>query len=89
MGILGDIFEGVQNHNAEVQEAYEEGKRMSAEELLDGTLRSKKTAYPVLAIREAIGNALIHQDFSISGTGPTVEVFDERIEIINANQGLN
>lgn len=56
---------------------------VSAEELLDGTLRSKKTAYPILAIREAIGNALIHQDFSISGTGPTVEVFDERIEIIN------
>ena len=56
---------------------------VSSEEMLDGTLRSKKSAYPILAIREAIGNALIHQDFSISGAGPTVEIFDKRIEIIN------
>lgn len=33
MGILGDIFEGVKNHNDARQEAYEEGKRMSSEEL--------------------------------------------------------
>jgi predicted HTH transcriptional regulator len=28
-------------------------------------------------------NALIHQDFSISGTGPMVEIFDNRVEITN------
>ena len=26
----------------------------------------------------------IHQDLSISGTGPVVEIFDNRIEITNA-----
>ena len=52
-------------------------------EVINGALREKKSAYPSLAIREAVGNALIHQDFSIPGTGPIVEVFDGRIEITN------
>lgn len=52
-------------------------------EVITGALREKKTAYPSLAIREAVGNALIHQDFSIPGTGPVVEIFDGRIEITN------
>ena len=52
-------------------------------EVINGALREKKTAYPSLAIREAVGNALIHQDFSIPGTGPAVEIFDGRIEITN------
>lgn len=52
-------------------------------EVINGALREKKTAYPSLAIREAVGNALIHQDFSVPGTGPVVEIFDGRIEITN------
>lgn len=57
-------------------------------EVIDGALREKKSAYPSLAIREAVGNALIHQDFSISGTGPVVEIFDGRIEITNPGTPL-
>ena len=56
---------------------------LPTEEVINGALREKKTAYPSLAIREAVGNALIHQDFSIPGTGPVVEIFDGRIEITN------
>ena len=56
---------------------------LPAAEVINGALREKKTAYPQLAIREAVGNALIHQDFSIPGTGPVVEIFDGRIEITN------
>jgi len=48
------------------------------QEVITGALREKRTAYPVLAIREAVANALIHQDFSVSGTGPTVEIFGNR-----------
>ena len=58
------------------------------QELIDGALREKKTAYPLLAVREAIANALIHQDFSVTGTGPTVEVFSNRIEITNSGLPL-
>lgn len=58
------------------------------QELIEEALREKKSAYPILAIREAVANALIHQDFSISGTGPVVEVFSNRIEITNAGTPL-
>lgn len=54
------------------------------QELIVDALREKKSAYPILAIREAVANALIHQDFSVKGTGPVVEIFDNRIEITNA-----
>ena len=54
-----------------------------SKENINGALREKTTAYPLLAIREAVANALIHQDFSISGAGPTVELFENRIEVIN------
>lgn len=57
------------------------------EQIVDA-LREKKTAYPMLAIREAVANALIHQDFSIKGTGPVVEVFCNRIEVTNAGVPL-
>ncbi|MFY9809890.1 ATP-binding protein [Aquabacterium sp.] len=51
-------------------------------------LRRVVRSYPELAIRELVANALIHQDFTIPGTGPTVELFDDRIEITNAGQPL-
>ena len=58
------------------------------QEQITGALREKKTAYPILAIREAVANALIHQDFSITGTGPVVEIFDNRIEVTNSGTPL-
>lgn len=54
------------------------------QELITGAIREKKTAYPIIAVRETIANALIHQDFSIVGTGPTVEIFSNRIEVTNS-----
>ena len=54
------------------------------QELISGALREKKSAYPLLAIRESVANALIHQDFSITGTGPVIELFQNRIEITNS-----
>lgn len=39
--------------------------------------------YPELALRELVANAIIHQDFSLTGTGPTIELFDTRLEITN------
>ena len=54
------------------------------QEIIVEAIREKKSAYPMLAIRETVANALIHQDFSVSGTGPTVEVFANRIEITNS-----
>lgn len=58
------------------------------QEVITEVRRDKKTAYPVLALREMIANALIHQDFSVSGTGPVVEVFNNRIEVTNSGVPL-
>ena len=46
-------------------------------------LRQEVSMYPDLAIRELVANAIIHQDFSITGTGPMIEIFDTRMEITN------
>lgn len=58
------------------------------EEIITEAVRDKKSAYPSLAIREAVANALIHQDLSVTGAGPVVEVFDNRIEITNPGKPL-
>jgi ATP-dependent DNA helicase RecG len=52
-------------------------------EVIQQALREKKTMYPEIALREIIANALIHQDFSISGAGPLIEIYDDRVEISN------
>lgn len=56
---------------------------LPSQEVIEGALRERRLAYPVIALREAIANALIHQDFSITGTGVVVEIFKDRIEITN------
>jgi ATP-dependent DNA helicase RecG len=50
--------------------------------------REQHLLYPEIAIRELIANALIHQDMTISGAGPVVELFSDRIEITNPGQSL-
>ena len=61
---------------------------LPTQELITGALREKKSAYPILAVREVVANALIHQDFSVTGTGPVVEIFDNRIEVTNSGTPL-
>ncbi len=57
--------------------------RLPSNEEITKTLRKEHKMYPEIAIREFIANALIHQDFTITGTGPTIEIFKTRIEIAN------
>lgn len=45
--------------------------------------RREVRMYPEKAIRELVANALIHQDFSVSGAGPMVEIFTDRMEVTN------
>jgi len=52
-------------------------------EVIEKALRVKRTVYPEIALREIVANALIHQDFSITGAGPLIEIFDDRIEVSN------
>ena len=47
-----------------------------------------KSKYPLPSVREAIANSLIHQDLYITGAGPVVEIFDNRMEVTNPGTPL-
>ncbi len=57
-------------------------------EAIEQALRRTVPMFPELAVRELVANALIHQDFLITGAGPMVEIFENRIEITNPGEPL-
>jgi predicted HTH transcriptional regulator len=57
-------------------------------ELIGEALRREVRQFPELAVRELVANALIHQDFTVSGAGPMVEIFAHRLEITNPGKPL-
>lgn len=52
-------------------------------EVVGAALRKDVPMYPEIAIRELVANSLIHQDFSVTGSGPMIEIFSDRMEITN------
>lgn len=52
------------------------------EDYSEGT-RKNIPMYPQIAIRELVANALVHQDFSVHGSRPFIEIFDSKIRISN------
>ena len=61
---------------------------LPAAEIIEAGLRRSLTAYPEIAVRELVANALIHQDFTVTGAGPMVEIFEGRVEITNPGEPL-
>jgi len=61
---------------------------LPANEVIEKALRKSVPMFPKLAVRELVANALIHQDFFVTGSGPMVEIFDDRIEITNPGEPL-
>jgi predicted HTH transcriptional regulator len=61
---------------------------LPSNEIIRKALREEKPVYPEIAIRELVANALIHQDFTIRGAGPLIEIFEDRIEITNPGKLL-
>ncbi|WPH14701.1 ATP-binding protein [Variovorax paradoxus] len=59
-----------------------------ANEVIGQALRKSVPMFPELAVRELVANALIHQDLSVHGSGPMVEIFANRIEITNPGSPL-
>lgn len=57
-------------------------------EIIEKALRKNVPMYPEIAVRELVANAIIHQDFYISGVGPMIEIFDDRMEISNPGKPL-
>jgi len=61
---------------------------LPANEVIEKALRKNVPMYPEIAVRELVANAIIHQDFFITGTGPMIEIFDDRMEITNPGKPL-
>jgi ATP-dependent DNA helicase RecG len=57
-------------------------------EVLGQALRHEQRAYPEVAVRELVANAIIHQDFAAVGDSPLVEIFNDRLEITNSGHPL-
>ena len=55
---------------------------------IDAAIRKENPLLPRIAIRELLANALIHQDMTMTGTGPTVELFRNRMEVVNPGAPL-
>jgi ATP-dependent DNA helicase RecG len=63
-------------------------ERLPKEERYERGVRQVVSKYSATAVREIIANALIHQDFTISGVGPVVEIYQDRIEVTNPGNSL-
>lgn len=61
---------------------------LPSNEEIGKAFRKEVPMYPEIAIRELVANAIIHQDFTITGTGPTIEIFSNRMEITNPGMPL-
>jgi ATP-dependent DNA helicase RecG len=69
---LIDYMDGLLPHNEHIGKAF----------------REEQPLYLSLAIRELIANALIHQDMTVTGAGPLIELFNDRLEITNPGRPL-
>jgi len=57
-------------------------------EHIGSAFREETPMFPSIALRELIANALIHQDMTITGAGPLIELFTDRLEITNPGRPL-
>jgi len=49
--------------------------------ILEETVRAERQMFPKQALRELIANALIHQDFSMTGASVMIEMYADRVEV--------
>jgi predicted HTH transcriptional regulator len=59
------------------------GEQLPQNEVIEDAIRREAKLVPESVIRELVANALIHQDFEISGTSVMIEIYADRLEISN------
>jgi ATP-dependent DNA helicase RecG len=58
-------------------------KHLNVRSEIHGVNREDIYEIPIEVLREAVVNALMHRDYSITGTQVSIEVYDDRVEIVN------
>ena len=61
---------------------------LPSNEHIGRAFREQEPLYPTVAIRELVANGLIHQDMTITGAGPLIELFKDRLEVTNPGTPL-
>ena len=64
----------------------EAGFQLPQNEVVETAIRKEAKLIPEIVMRELVANALIHQDFTISGTLMMVEIYAGRTEISNPGE---
>jgi Predicted transcriptional regulator containing an HTH domain and an uncharacterized domain shared with the mammalian protein Schlafen len=93
-------YVGINNRQQEFEQHGYYGYAVGFEGLIDFIMSNTSTeqidvkreaipTYPRVAIREFVANALVHQDFAITGMPVTIEIFANRLSITNAGAPLN
>ena len=57
--------------------------------LADGIRREERWDYPPEVVREAIVNAVVHRDYSLSGTDIELSIYADRLEIVSPGRLAN
>jgi len=57
-------------------------------EVVEDALRTDVKLAPETVVRELVANALVHQDFSITGASVMIEIYSNRLEISNPGSPL-
>lgn len=94
-------YTGKSNIEATRERAFHRGYAIGFEQLIDyidallptkevirRAIRETVPKYSLPAIRELVANMLVHQDLAITGAGPMVEIFSNRVEITNPGESL-
>lgn len=58
-------------------------RSMALEMRVEGTRRSEQWQFPLVAVREALINCVVHADYSQKGAPLRVAIYDDRLEIEN------
>jgi ATP-dependent DNA helicase RecG len=63
-------------------------EQLPQNEVVEDALRREVKLVPEIAVRELVANALIHQDFAMSGASVMVEVYEDRVEFSNPGEPI-
>lgn len=61
-------------------------QQLPQNEIIENALRRKVKLLPENSVRELIANSLIHQDLKVTGSGPMIEIYPNRMIVSNPGE---